>query len=219
MSRLASPPVPSPATFMPWRDKQMTYPTSSHTARRVHSDATTAAASSVRTLPVSLGLLSDAEARESVPFSAAVNADSYRAHMLVRRHEAAAAAAAAAALPAAFVLPPPHCASFVHRSSVLGPADLAHLTDALLCNTSLTSLALDHCGLDSHSCDALSNLLAQHPTLTSLSLEGNRLGAHPDSGEMRALFQTLASKPLMPNLMHINLANKSKIDRMQQCGK
>ena len=174
-----------------------------------------AAAMSFPTLPLCASVYSDAEGRELLPFACAVSADSYRQMLLQNappslrgdRGGSSDCAANSSANSSAALVAAQSYAAPAHIP--LSAADVSLLGDALLCNSSLTSLSLDHCGLDADALPPLCTLLQQHPSITSLSLAGNLLGLHPDSEDLRALFSVLASPAALPHLAQLNLANKS----------
>jgi len=167
------------------------------------------------TLPLCASVYSDAEGRELLPFACAVSADSYRQMLLQNappslrgdRASSSDRAANSSANPSAALLAAQSYAAPAHIP--LSAADVSLLGDALVCNSSLTSLSLDYCGLDATALPPLCALLQQHPTLTALSLAGNLLGLHPDSEDLRALFSVMASPAALPHLAQLNLANKS----------
>ena len=149
-----------------------------------------------------------------LPFACAVSADSYRQLLLQNappslrgdrasgdRPANSSANSTEALVAAQSYAAPPHIP--------LSAADVSLLGDALLCNSSLTSLSLDHCGLDADALPQICTLLQQHPSLTAVSLAGNLLGLHPESEDLRALFSVMASPAALPHLAQLNLANKS----------
>jgi hypothetical protein len=165
------------------------------------------------TLPLCASLYSDATGRTLLPFSCSVGADSYRATML---RDAATADNAKKDTNNALA-PPLHSSSkktvplstpsYASEPAVpLTASDLSLLGDALLCNSSLTSLSLDRSSLDSHALPPLCHMLQQHSSLTSISLAGNLLGLHPDTEQLRQLFHVLASPATLPHLSQLNLS-------------
>lgn len=158
-------------------------------------------------LPACASLLTDAEGRQVLPVASRVSADTYRAMLLRHKRtseqhtrEVVSTVLAPFAGAGSYTAPP---------STPLRAADVALLGDALLLNSSLTSLILEHCELDSNALPPLIHLLQQHPSLTELSLASNRLGVlQPDGEHVRHLFSTLASKATLPHLATLNLANK-----------
>lgn len=165
------------------------------------------------TLPVAGSIWTDVESKEHVPFAVAISADSYRTHKMKKLHEESTKNAKAmetngTKCEGGFLLPSVDCRSYAQFHTRLTPTDLYQLCDALLCNTTLTSIHLSHSSLDPHAIPPLVRILSQHPTLTSIDLSHNELGLHPDSEELRTLFQALASEATLPHLMEVKLANK-----------
>ena len=144
-----------------------------------------------------------------MPFALSVSSDSYRHSLLQSAKTQRSEAAAASAKQSPHISWDARSVFATPGAPLLSLSDLSRLSDALLCNTSLTCLDFGR-ALPAGSMPTLTLLLQQHPSLVSINLAGNALGAGgADTEALRALCATLASPLSLPHLATLDLAHKS----------